>query len=209
MDGERRCLHAVDATACTGCTRRHGAIRRRIVVVIVVDLIITMMEGIGAYTSGGTALWVNALVGLSDAALLTLNWWGMAHEANGSARTARRIRWWSDAAFLIGYVMIGLWAMVRLVDQTNESVHGPTILWIACLATGVNVLCARACESSFAGENARSARRKLMTGAAVALVTVVNGMLVSWTGIARFDAIATVVIGSIVVTVTAMQLIDD
>lgn len=173
--------------------------------IILFDVIVTIIEVVGALLSGGSlALWANALTGFYDAILLSLNWWGLGHEANGRPKRAKKAARWSDLGLIIGYLGIVIWAGMHLLGDRPHHVEGALVLIVAALAAGVNYLSAR--RISQKSGNSRSARLKLYAGAAIALATILDGLVLMYTSFWRIDPIVTMVIGIAVIALVAKRL---
>lgn len=172
---------------------------------MVFDILITCLETAGAVLSGGSlALWANALTGFYDAILLGLNWWGLGHEANGRPERAKKFARWSDVGLIAGYAAIVLWAGSKLLGDEPHHIDGTIVLVVSAVAAAVNYLSGRRLPRSKG--NGGSARLKMFAGAAIALATIIVGLVSMYTNLWRIDPIVTMGIGVAVIVAAMIRL---
>ncbi|MCL5436174.1 MAG: hypothetical protein M1275_03785 [Patescibacteria group bacterium] len=175
-------------------------------IVLGFDLIITLVEFLGAINSSSLVLWENFGTGLLDGTLIALNIWGLGHETRQKALCGRRIAYWSDLVLAGVFALAILAGVTRLVVNTNGVVNGALVFGIAIAATVMNAICARLCPTHFV--NGRSAKLKMQAGSYVGAATVFTGLTIHYYHVYWIDPVVTVIVGSLILLAVRRRLTE-
>lgn len=175
-------------------------------VVLGFDLIITLVEFIGAINSGSLVLWENFGTGLLDGTLIALNIWGLSHETRQRSLCGHRIAYISDLVLAGVFSLAILAGVTRLVVNTNGVVNGALVFGIAIAATVMNAICARLCPTHFI--NGRSAKLKMQVGSYVGAATVFAGLTIHYLHWYWVDPVVTVLVGTLVLLAVRRRLTE-
>lgn len=177
---------------------------RPLYIVLAFDLLITLVEFIGAINSGSLVLWENFGAGLLDGTLIVVNIWGLSQETGRKELLGKRIAYYSDLILAGVFLLAVLAGLTRLVVNTNGVVNGAMVFSIAIAAMLINAICAQLCPVAFV--NGRSARLKMQVGAYVAAATVFTGLTILYFHLYWVDPVVTVLVGLVVLNAVRKRL---
>jgi len=170
--------------------------KHALLIALAFDVMVTLVEFVGAMQSNSLMLWENFGTGLYDGILIYFNIIGLQSEHSGNQETGRRIAFWSDAMLALGYALAIVIGFFRLLHP-GYPVNGTLVLAIASAAALVNWLCSHLCPTE--SINGRSAQLKLRIGSLVGAATVVNGAAIHLGNAVWVDAVITITVGACVV----------
>lgn len=172
---------------------------------IVLNLGIVILETVFGLISGSMALLADAGHNLSDVLGLVVAWVGAAMaKRRSSARFTYGLKKGSILAALINALMlmvavgaIAAEAIRRLLDP--EPAHAPTMIWVAALAIGINLLTAMLFARGRKKDiNVRAAYQHMAADAAVSAGVVFAGFVILWTGQAWVDPVMSLAVAGVI-----------
>jgi len=187
-----------------GCRNTDAA--HPLYIVLGFDLVITLVEFIGAVNSGSLVLWESFGAGLLDGTLIVVNIWGLSQETSRKELLGKRIAYYSDIVLAGVFFLAILAGIMQLVVNTNGVVNGALVFGIAIAAMLMNAICARLCPTRFV--NGRSARLKMQVGAYVAAATVITGLTIHYLHWYWIDPVVTVLVGLLVLQAVRRRLAE-
>jgi cobalt-zinc-cadmium efflux system protein len=187
--------------------------RRRLTVVLAITVTVLVVEVVGAAVSGSLALLADAGHGMTDAAGLTLAL--VATVMSQRPATARRT-WGYRRAEVLGaaaqaavLLAVGLYVLVegvrRLVDPPDVTSTPMLVFGAVGLAgnlVGVAVLASTRTQSL----NMRAAFLEVVNDALGSVAVIVAAGLIAWQGWLRADAVASLLIGALILPRTWILL---
>ncbi|MDP2932703.1 MAG: hypothetical protein Q8N81_01060 [bacterium] len=176
--------------------------RHALLIALAFDVMITLVELVGAMQSNSLMLWENFGTGLYDGILIYLNIVGLESEHSDNPETGRRIAFWSDAMLAAGYSLAIVIGIFRLLHP-GHPVNGALVLAIASAAALVTWFCSQLCPT--ASINGRSAQLKLRIGSFVGAATVLNGAAIHLGNAVWVDAVITITVGVCVVVAVVIR----
>ena len=172
---------------------------------IILNLGIVILETVFGLLSGSMALLADAGHNLSDVLGLVVAWAGAAMaRKRASQRFTYGLKKGSILAALTNALMlmvavgaISTEAVRRLLDP--EPAHAPTMIWVAALAIGINLLTAMLFARGRKRDiNVRAAFQHMAADAAVSAGVVVAGFLILWTGKAWIDPVVSLAVAAVI-----------
>jgi cobalt-zinc-cadmium efflux system protein len=172
---------------------------------IILNLGIVILETVFGLLSGSMALLADAGHNLSDVLGLVVAWAGAAMALKrASQRFTYGLKKGSILAALTNALMlmvavgaISPEAVRRLLDP--EPAHAPTMIWVAALAIGINLLTAMLFARGRKRDiNVRAAFQHMAADAAVSAGVVVAGFLILWTGKAWIDPVVSLAVAAVI-----------
>jgi cobalt-zinc-cadmium efflux system protein len=187
--------------------------RRRLTVVLAITVTVLVVEIVGAVVSGSLALLADAGHGLTDAAGLTLAL--LATVMSQLPATSRRT-WGSRRTEVLGaagqaavLLAVGVYVLVegvRRLLEPPEVTATPMLVFGAVGLAGNLVGIAVLASSRTHNLNMRAAFLEVVNDALGSLAVLVAAGLIAWQGWLRADAVASLLIGALILPRTWMLL---
>ena len=169
------------------------------------DLAATAAEMIGATLYKSIVLSGNSGIGVLDALMLLLNYFGCKLEAKaGKRKVGLTIAACSDVLFAIAYLMAAVFGAFYLVEDANEPIKGQAVLILACISLSFTILSATSCPKN--NVNGDSARFKMWLSVGVGGAAIINGYLVYHFGYRWIEKITTCAAGTGVLIAAVIRL---